>query len=141
MLFRLFFMDPELYFTVLGAIGENEKNYFTTSDVAMVMGEPRYRAWVKQNASCELSEILLPDRFTENCWMIESKDLFHNLIGRMVVGRKAEKAKKLFDILLLGRVCLCGQVADVLHFRPATNGKVLVPYLMELQKRKGRMVR
>lgn len=94
----------------------------------MVMVEPRYRAWAEENASCELSKIL-QDFFEENCSVIERKTLFHNLIGRMVwLERKAEKAKKLFDILLLGRMCLCGQVADVLHFRPTPNGKLLAPH-------------
>lgn len=139
MLFRLFTMDRQLFFSILGVIGRNGKVYFSSVDIALLIGQHNIDRWAKGISNCKLSEIL-PDcnQALKNVWVIEQTALFHFLAYRMFSGYRADKEKTLYELLEYGHVRLCGQVANVVHLETcsAPNGKLLIEYLKEFRAKK-----
>lgn len=139
MLFKLFTMDRQLFFSILGVIGRNGKVYFSTVDIALLIGQHKIDRWAKDISNCRLGEIL-PDcsQDLKSVWVIEHTALFHFLAYRMLSGYKADKEKTLYDLLEYGHVRSCGRVANIVHLEAcsASNGKVLIEYLKEYRAKK-----
>lgn len=100
MFFRLCFIQRRLFFNIFGVVAQNGKIYFSTLDLAHVMGQLNLVHWSQTVASCRLKDIMPDcDSFRQYEWLIEHHALLQLIMIRISTKPQHEAELNLWDLL------------------------------------------